>query len=43
MVLIKRELLAAINVSEFREREADFGGYPRGLIYVMEYISFLAL
>ncbi len=33
--LNKEELLAAINVSEFREREADFGGYPRGLIYVM--------
>ncbi len=32
----KEALLAAINISEFRAREADFGHYPRGLIYGLE-------
>lgn len=32
----KEELLAAINVTEFQDRESDFGGYPNGLIYIME-------
>jgi len=27
------KLLAAINVAEFKAREADFGNYPKGLIY----------
>ena len=31
--LDKRTLLAAINATEFRFREADFGSYPKGLIY----------
>ena len=29
----KKALLAGINSSEFRFREADFGSYPKGLIY----------
>ena len=29
----KKSLEASINNSEFRFREADFGGYPKGLIY----------
>lgn len=29
----KKSLLAAINHYEFRYREADFGNYPKGLIY----------
>ncbi|MCR5673241.1 MAG: insulinase family protein, partial [Lachnospiraceae bacterium] len=29
----KRSLLAAINLFEFRFREADFGHYPKGLMY----------
>ncbi len=29
-------LRAAINVAEFRAREANFGSYPKGLIYGME-------
>ena len=29
----KKSLLAAINHFEFRYREADFGNYPKGLIY----------
>ncbi len=33
--LDKEELLATINVNEFRAREADFGSYPRGLIYLL--------
>lgn len=31
--LDKKALKAAINIMEFKAREADFGGYPRGLIY----------
>lgn len=31
--LDKDALRAAINISEFKAREADFGGYPKGLIY----------
>ena len=29
----KKALLGALNVSEFRFREADFGSYPKGLVY----------
>ena len=29
-------LIAAINIAEFRSREADFGHYPKGLIYGLE-------
>lgn len=29
----KRAFLSAINLSEFRSREADFGGAPKGLVY----------
>ena len=32
-------LLAAINVAEFRAREADFGPYPKGLMYGIESFS----
>lgn len=31
-----RSVLAAINSSEFRFREADFGSYPKGLLYGIE-------
>lgn len=31
--LSDKEIEAAINSMEFRYREADFGGYPKGLIY----------
>lgn len=31
-----QSLLAGINYYEFRFREADFGGYPKGLIYGMQ-------
>lgn len=34
--LDKESLLAAINIAEFRAREADFGHYPKGLIYGLE-------
>ncbi len=34
--LDKKALLAAINVFEFRYREADFGSYPKGLIYGLQ-------
>lgn len=34
--LDKDTLLAAINVEEFRVREADFGPYPKGLMYGIE-------
>ena len=30
-----KALTAGINISEFRFREADFGGYPKGLIHSM--------
>ena len=29
----KKALLAGINSSEFRFREADYGSYPKGLMY----------
>lgn len=29
----KKALEAGINYHEFRYREADFGGYPKGLMY----------
>lgn len=32
----KNSLLAGINYFEFRYREADFGSYPKGLMYGME-------
>lgn len=32
----KTAVLAAINSSEFRFREADFGSYPKGLLYGIE-------
>lgn len=32
----KNKLRSAINLAEFRAREADFGSYPKGLIYGME-------
>lgn len=32
----KTSVLAAINSSEFRFREADFGSYPKGLLYGLE-------
>ncbi|MCR4590293.1 MAG: insulinase family protein [Lachnospiraceae bacterium] len=34
--LDKKALLAAINVFEFRYREADFGSYPKGLMYGLQ-------
>lgn len=33
--LDKERLAAALNQIEFRQREKDFGSYPRGLIYAM--------
>ena len=32
----KRSVLAAINSSQFRFREADFGSYPKGLLYGLD-------
>lgn len=32
----KTSVLAAVNSSEFRFREADFGSYPKGLLYGLE-------
>ncbi|MBR6487216.1 MAG: insulinase family protein, partial [Lachnospiraceae bacterium] len=34
--LDKKSLLAGINVFEFRYREADFGAYPKGLMYGLQ-------
>ncbi|MGN0342526.1 MAG: insulinase family protein [Roseburia sp.] len=34
--LNQRSLLAGINSSEFRFREADYGNYPKGLIYGLD-------
>lgn len=34
--LDKKSILAAINSLEFRAREADFGSYPKGLVYGMQ-------
>ncbi len=34
--LDKEALLAALNTAEFRYREADFGSYPKGLMYGLE-------
>ena len=39
MGLDKEALRAAINVGEFRAREADFGSYPKGLIYGLECLN----
>lgn len=35
----KKSLLAGINYFEFRYREADFGSYPKGLMYGIEMFS----
>lgn len=35
----EKTLLAAINSSEFRFREADFGSYPKGLIYGLDMLE----
>lgn len=35
----KKSLLAAINFFEFRYREADYGYYPKGLIYGLNMLS----
>lgn len=32
----RKDLEAAINGTEFRERESDFGAYPKGLLYGMK-------
>ena len=32
----KKALEAGINYNEFRYREADFGGYPKGLMYGLQ-------
>lgn len=37
--LSEKTLLAAINSSEFRFREADFGSYPKGLIYGLDMLE----
>ncbi len=37
--LDKQALKAAINVGEFRAREADYGSYPKGLIYGLECLN----
>lgn len=34
--LDKKSLMAGINVFEFRYREADFGSYPKGLMYGLQ-------
>ncbi len=34
--LDKKSLLAGLNVMEFRYREADFGSYPKGLMYGLQ-------
>lgn len=37
--LNKKALLAGINSAEFRYREADFGSYPKGLIYGLQILE----
>ena len=32
----KKSLLAAVNIFEFKHREADFGNYPKGLMYGLQ-------
>ena len=32
----EKSLLACLNSFEFRAREADFGGYPKGLVYMLD-------
>ena len=32
----QKALLAGINYNEFRYREADFGNYPKGLMYGLQ-------
>ena len=34
--LDKKALLAALNYYEFKYREADFGSYPKGLMYGLQ-------
>lgn len=36
MAINKKALRAGINYHEFRFREADFGNYPRGLMYGLQ-------
>ena len=35
----EKALIAGINYHEFRYREADFGGYPKGLIYGLQILD----
>ena len=35
----KKALLAAINTNQFRTREADFGNYPKGLMYGLQLLD----
>ena len=35
----KKAILAGINYMEFRYREADFGSYPKGLMYGLDIIG----
>ncbi len=35
----KKSLLATINIREFRYRESDFGGFPKGLVYSMDILQ----
>lgn len=37
--LSEKAILAGINYEEFRAREADFGRYPKGLIYLLSMFS----
>ena len=36
MALTRKRLEAGINYQEFRYREADFGSYPKGLMYGLQ-------
>jgi len=35
----KKKLIAAINIFEFRMREADFGSYPKGILYSIKLLD----
>ncbi len=35
----KKAILAALNLFEFRYREADFGSYPKGLVYGLQMLD----
>lgn len=39
----KKSLEAGINYHEFRFREADFGNYPKGLMYGLQIMGQLAV